>query len=394
MKLSKKVGVVVGSLVATFALGCCAWAADVEQTAATSSSAKVTWSNPSNQQKCTVYYSETADFSNATEVAKDVKSNNKNITGLTPGMSAYVKVKIGDTYTDPIEIVTTPKVSNDNKIYQTGAGVGTATIKWDAVDGANGYDVYLGNAYSNTVTTNFATVKIASDISVKVRVFRKSSTGFKAEADKNIYLNGLSHIRPLPGKVTTAKFAMSTASNICVDWEPVKDAQGYELQYCNYNGKKVVTKDCGSSTLGYISNPKRIFYNAKVRAYIKIDGKKLYGAWSDKFGTAIDLTYGFDGTKVANASTRKQLKVKLSWMRVKGATKYAIYMSMTNGAGFKKIKTTKKRNLVISKFRKKKLKSGKKYYFKVVAVRKDGKTSYTSVKDATRYLTVIKLGKK
>ena len=81
-------------------------------------------------------------------------------------------------------------------------------------------------------------------------------------------------------------------------------------------------------------------------------------------------------------------------MRVKGATKYAVYMSMTNGAGFKKIKTTKKRNLVISKFRKKKLKSGKKYYFKVVAVRKDGKTSYTSVKDATRYLTVIKLGKK
>ena len=137
--------------------------------------------------------------------------------------------------------------------------------------------------------------------------------------------------------------------------------------------------------------PKKTFYKVRVRAYIKIGPQIYYGKWSDYFYTAPDL--GFDSRKnikIASVSKKKQPRIKLSWMKVKGATCYEIYMSETNAAGFKKIKTVKKRNIIIKKFNKKKLKKNTKYFFKVVAVKKDGNKTHKAICDAYASYVILK----
>jgi len=57
-------------------------------------------------------------------------------------------------------------------------------------------------------------------------------------------------------------------------------------------------------------------------------------------------------------------KVTLTYKRATGASKYYIYRSTKKGSGYKKIATTKKTTYVD-----KKVKKGKKYYYKVKAVR-------------------------
>lgn len=71
-------------------------------------------------------------------------------------------------------------------------------------------------------------------------------------------------------------------------------------------------------------------------------------------------------------------KVTVSFRAARGATKYEIYKSNKKNRGFKRIKTTKARRFVD-----KKVKRGKKYYYKVKAVRSYRntiKSSFSSVR--------------
>lgn len=65
-------------------------------------------------------------------------------------------------------------------------------------------------------------------------------------------------------------------------------------------------------------------------------------------------------------------KVTLSWKKAKGAEKYAIYRSTRKDSGYKKIASTTK-----TKFVDKKLKSGKRYYYKVRTLRGSAKSGFT-----------------
>ncbi|MBQ7740974.1 MAG: fibronectin type III domain-containing protein [Eubacterium sp.] len=69
--------------------------------------------------------------------------------------------------------------------------------------------------------------------------------------------------------------------------------------------------------------------------------------------------------------------VSLKWKKVKGATGYQVYYSTKKKKGYKKAKTIKKGKTV--KVTIKKLKSNKKYYFKVRALKKKKKGKYSKV---------------
>lgn len=78
--------------------------------------------------------------------------------------------------------------------------------------------------------------------------------------------------------------------------------------------------------------------------------------------------------------TAGKKKVTISWKKSKGASKYQIYRSTKKNSGYKKIKTTSKK-----KFVDKKVKRGKRYYYKVRAIKGSSSTGkayskYTSPK--------------
>lgn len=159
---------------------------------------------------------------------------------------------------------------------------------------------------------------------------------------------------------------------VLIEWETDSSHDGYEIEYSYASGKKIRVKDIETDC--YFELPcKKNFYRARVRAYAKDDnGNKTYSEWSDYGYYAKDLSH--QDVETDGYYVKKKNKVKVTWNKIKGATKYDIYMSTADRTGFKKVKTVKKNKntFTITKFRKKKLKKGRTYYVRVCAVTKVG----------------------
>ena len=106
-------------------------------------------------------------------------------------------------------------------------------------------------------------------------------------------------------------------------------------------------------------------YFYKARVYRTIDGRKYYGAWS----SAKSLKLSLAGPTLSSVKNTKKKTAVIKWKRVKKAKGYEIYRSTKSSSGFKKIakvKVTKKnKNKKTLSYTNKKLKKGKKYYYKV-----------------------------
>ena len=76
-------------------------------------------------------------------------------------------------------------------------------------------------------------------------------------------------------------------------------------------------------------------------------------------------------TKLKAAAGKK--KVTVSWKKADGAKQYEIYRSTKKKSGYKKIAATTK-----TKYENKKLKKGKRYYYKVRTLRGSVKSTYTN----------------
>lgn len=390
MKLFKKFGLLATTTVATVMFGCMAYG--MEQTNSSANSATVQFGSA---DKVAWEFAEDSNFANVTKRSGKIKedgtvplvnnySGGKTFDNLSSGKSYWVRYRIdGDsTWRESIEVVTTPKYNSGSKVSQTGCSVGSATLKWDEASGATSYEVISNNVVLATPTIAEATININATTNVKVYPVRKSSTGYVAKSN-NYYLS--TGVKPAPGKIAKVKYAGTNSSGIQLKWDALENADGYEMQYATYKGKGktiVDRTDWYNYTYAYISKPKRILYKVKARAYVKIAGQKFYGEWSPEKYVCKDLTY--EDVKLKSASTRKSNKISVSWNRMSGAKKYVVYMAKDNAAGFKKIKTTKKRSIVVSKFKKRKLSKGTNYYFKVVAVGKAGKKKFKSPSECVK----------
>ena len=109
-------------------------------------------------------------------------------------------------------------------------------------------------------------------------------------------------------------------------------------------------------------------YNYQVKAYNKVDGKKVYLKESEKLkATTTPLTPNV----TVKSSSRKT--ARLTWKNCSTrATGYKVYMATSKNGIYKLVKTTTAKS-----FTKYYLTSGKTYYFKVRAYRTvDGKNIY------------------
>ena len=116
---------------------------------------------------------------------------------------------------------------------------------------------------------------------------------------------------------------------------------------------------------------KGVFTKARARAYIIINNKKIYGAWSD-------LNYNASAKKVT--LRRRGNKIKVTWKKISGAAGYTVMISTKAKSGFKKVKTLGKKStsITIKKCGKKKLKKHKRYYIRVKYLTKVGKKKVAS----------------
>lgn len=105
-------------------------------------------------------------------------------------------------------------------------------------------------------------------------------------------------------------------------------------------------------------------YYYKVCAYKTVNGKKIYGAYSDAKSM---LTK--PGAPTGFAVTLKSRTAKITWAKVSGAQGYEIYMSSSRNGSYTRIKNAGASAVSYSKSG---LVKGKKYYFKVRSYIKTG----------------------
>ena len=124
-----------------------------------------------------------------------------------------------------------------------------------------------------------------------------------------------------------------------------------------------------------------ISFNKPGTYYISAKGSVTY----DNFGSTVtgNITAPWAEVKVTmdapsvKAVNRSASSIKISWTKIVGAEKYRVYRSVKKNKGFKKVKTTRKTTWINNK-----LKTGKKYYYKVRAISGNEKSPFSKVKSS------------
>lgn len=329
-------------------------------------------------------------------VEKDYSSTPNNLlaSSLSAGSTYYARVigasdynynsdyttKIWDYCTDasaPIEVVTTPDTSKA-KIEQTWATTSKITMKITGALGANYYvlgsnlswssSTIYGASTSNTISTSVA-LKANTSYTIYGYACRKAATtGYIAHG--TYYGCADYSAKTLSSKINTSSFGITSSyANINTFYFGIASglvADGYQLEFQTMAGKTKKTITQTSNSFRVTNFVEGTFYKYRVRSYVDCGTKPAYSAWS---------SFRYVGLPKSATGTSNGKKIKCSWKKVTGATKYVVYISKSKSSGYKKVKTlsAKKRSITITKYGKKKLKKNKKYYVKIVAKAKSGK---------------------
>ena len=239
------------------------------------------------------------------------------IENLTAGKTYYIKIapcyltysSLNETYianygeySDVCEIVTAPG-SAPASLKQTDIKKKAMTLSWSNVSGATGYVVeYYESGVSDskkttTVNANKVTLKKLAEgesYTVYVTPFRKSSSGYVAMDSKSYIYKSNLPLKPSKCSKPVVKSIYKSLKKLTVSTKAMNAAEGYEYQLWadgkDSSGKKVSGKICMADTKSYsscnikddiIASADTAGLKVRVRAYITVGGKKIYGKWSD-----------------------------------------------------------------------------------------------------------------
>lgn len=164
-------------------------------------------------------------------------------------------------------------------------------------------------------------------------------------------------ISPGATKKITAK---PTTKSIKLTWSKVTGATGYRVYKYNSKTKSYAKlKDVKGTSLKISELSAGTKYKYRVKAYYKSDSKVIWSEDAKVIQTATKPT-----TPSLKVTTTAKGKATLKWSDVSGESGYVIYYSTSKKSGFKKYSSPKAN---ATKKTVSKLKSGKKYYFRVKA---------------------------
>ena len=317
--------------------------------------------------------------------------------GFAPVQARYVKVNIlsatgsaDNEYASMAEIrfyqARTPKEApaKVENVKLTQKDYKTINITWDAMEGADAYEVYSkveGGSYKLVETVEEAasaiTVKTGKNYYVRVRgVAYDGDEALKGEFSATKKL-----ATQLEGKPT---LTMEKASNakFKLSWTSIDGATRY-IVYRKRNDdkmKKVLTLGAKDLTYTTAEMPHGDYeFIVKAGRYDSVD-RVMTDSSNKVSGTVAE-------TKPSVTLTAGTKQVKVSWKKVEGVTHYQVYRATSSTGKYTKLVTTKELSYTA-----KSLTKGKKYYFKVRGYKtyKSGTdikynvyTPYSSVKSAT-----------
>lgn len=347
---------------------------------------KLTWNCHGYASGYEVYRSTTAgERGRLIKTIGDRETTSLVNSGVTAGKTYYYMVrpfilvdgeKVGSIYSNQAAGCTTiaaPAV----KLEKT--GFDSVQLSWQQVGGASGYYLYRndGNGYKKYKTFVKGTDTSFTDTGLqcgKTYQYKISSWRDKVESDMSAPVSAT----PSLTKMSGVKAVKSGYASVKISWKKVDGAKGYKVYRYDTKKKKYTllktiksgkTLSCKNTGLKTGTT-----YKYKVKAY--------RDSTETGFSKIVSAKPTLNKVKSLKAKGQKK-KVKLTWTKVSGADGYVIYRSTKQNGSFKAVQTIKKGKTTT--FTQKKLKTGRKYYYKIRAYRNvNGKkvysTGYTAAK--------------
>ena len=339
---------------------------DLKASSVSTTSAKLSWNAVEGAEKYKVVYAgKTIETTEPSCTLKDLSCGKE----YTCKVSAVYGSTAGAA--DSVKFTTLPAKVSSLKVSSVAAT--SAKLSWKAASGATGYVVE-----KSTDGKKWSEVKKVSKTSYTVTGLKDSTTYYfrvkaYAKTSSTVYGEHSSTVKTktLLGTVSGLKVSSAGTDTISIKWTAVKNATGYKVEY-SLDGKKWTSKTTSKTSYKLTKLKAGKTYQIRVTAY---DKSKTYGAASSVLKMATAPTAKVTKLK---ASSITSTTMKLSWKKVSGATGYNVYYS-TNKKSWKCVSTTKTSVTL------KKLSSNKKYYIKVVPVKKTG--SYTAEGVACKTIT-------
>ena len=178
--------------------------------------------------------------------------------------------------------------------------------------------------------------------------------------------------KPATPKISSVK--ATSGNSFKISWKKVSGASGYVL-YAKYSGGsykavKTASKNTTSYTHKNLKFGKTYYY--KLRAYKTSRGKRTYSSYS-KVVSNKTVTLTLSAPKISSLNLVDCNTLKLSWKKVSGASAYLVYEKEYGAGGYKMVKKVSGTTYSLTRTG---LKVGKKYFYRVCAVKSYGGKQY------------------
>lgn len=221
-----------------------------------------------------------------------------NDTSVTMGITYYYKVrayrlvggkKVYGAYTSPVK--QRAQVATVNITSAKKTSYNSITVKWEKVSGASAYAIYRSTSAKGTYE-RIGTVKTGKTLfyTDKKRACGKTYyykvAAYRTYKNKNYYGSKSVYIgaNTTPSKVTFTSNTVAGEKSVTLHWKQASGATGYRIYRSEKedSGYGLMKDISGAKTLEWtdstLETEKTYYY--KVRAYVKVDGKKVYGSYS------------------------------------------------------------------------------------------------------------------
>lgn len=319
-----------------------------------------------------------------------------NAYSLLPGKTVYYKVRgyvirngerIYGEFSDPIAVTNSASgkdlVKVTNFTAKLNANAGIVSMTWTAQSVATGYQLMYSTSPNGELKGIKSTGKnISSDttsmIPAKGQTWYYRLRAYLDEGDGSRTYGEFSDVVAVTntgtsvqvGKVTGITARVASSTQIALTWTDMPGVSGYQLwrsasQNSGYQGLKSFRGN--STTNAYtLKVGETIYY--KVRAYVDVNGQRVYGEFSEPIGvsqngtaTTVTKVTGLTG-KMLNSNT-----ISLTWNAQAGVRGYQVWRSELPDSGFISIKTVTT-NTTENSY---KLEEGSSVFYKVRALTDD-----------------------
>lgn len=356
----------------------------------TTSKAYLSWSKVSNADGYEIWlakgnasYQYKGSFTKTSATISNLEEN----TTYKVKVISYKDTTSGTVYgpDSAVKTFTTEKTNSDidkvkNVTYEVDGN--KATIEWDRVSGADGYEIYMSTSsnrnykYVDTVYRNSATLRnldYDQTYYIQVRAFEEVENDVEY-GDFSVYRRFKTDKEAKDLESVKNLKATVNGNKLTVSWNRLSGADGYGIWVKINNGSYHFTENTTKTTLTTNKLDYGTSGKVKVVAYEEKNGRIKYSDEEATVNFNIKLEK-LDRPTHLTAEVRNRTEAYISWWPVDEADGYQVYLS-ENGKSFKKVDDITKNYMMLYS---NDLDYNTRYQVKVVAyARINGKKIYSN----------------